>query len=132
MELADGFYASATGVFDSTKVYGYEPKLMAQMEVFYQSGEHEVFVSDASMQWSNDGSIRYADMKNGERIDLGRSPSYSGRARVTSYEGMVCASNNDAAKEHEKFSNPTIGALVRTDIQCWILDRILQAMSNFP
>ena len=70
MELADGFYASATGVFDSTKVYGYEPKLMAQMEVFYQSGEHEVFVSDASMQWSNDGSIRYADMKNGERIDL--------------------------------------------------------------
>lgn len=108
MELADGFYASATGVFDSTKVYGYEPKFMAQMEVFYQSGEHEVFVSDASMQWSNDGSIRYADMKNGERIDLGRSPSYSGRARVTSYEGMVCASNNDAAKEHEKFSNPTI------------------------
>ncbi len=35
MELADGFYASATGVFDSTKVYGYEPKLMAQMEVFF-------------------------------------------------------------------------------------------------
>lgn len=81
---------------------------MAAKEVFLQSGEHEVFVSDASMQWSNDGSIRYADMKNGERIDLGRSPSYSGRARVTSYEGMVCASNNDAAKEHEKFSNPTI------------------------
>ncbi len=104
--LADGFYASCTGVFDKAKEYGYEPKIMAQLEVIYEDGTLGCVGTDGSFEWSNDGEIRFADMKNGESIDFNQQPSFSGKALETEYYGLVCASNNDLAKEQEVFTNP--------------------------
>ena len=33
IELADGFYSSKTGCFNKAKVFGYEPKIIAQLEL---------------------------------------------------------------------------------------------------
>ena len=41
IELADGFYASKTGVFGKAKTYGHEPKVMGQLEIVYEDGTVE-------------------------------------------------------------------------------------------
>lgn len=108
IELADGFYASRTGVFGKAKIYGYEPKVMGQLEIIYEDGAKDKIVTDESFSWSNDGAVRSADMKDGEVVDYNLSPSYKGKARVTTYAGMVCASNNVSVKEMERFNDPRL------------------------
>ena len=64
--LADGFYASDTGVFDTPKPFGYEPKVLVQLEVYFTDGTSQTFCTDKDFAWCNDGPVRFADMKNGE------------------------------------------------------------------
>lgn len=106
--LADGFYASKTGCFDKAKVFGHEPKILAQLEAVSFDGSRTVIATDASFAWSNDGPIRYADLKDGETVDSNLAPSFSGRAQQTSYNGFVCADNNVPVAEKEVFCNPKI------------------------
>ena len=108
IELADGWYASCTGVFGKAKTYGHEPKVLAQLEIYYEDGRHEIISTSKKFRWSNDGPVRKADMKDGEIVDLGRAPSYQGYARETSYQGIVCASNSDPIHEKERFSSPKV------------------------
>lgn len=108
VELADGFYASKTGCFNKTKVFGNEPKVLLQLEITDKSGSAQIICSNDSFSWSNDGMIRYADMKDGEDIDFDFEPSYARKAKLTSYEGKICADNNVAVKEMEHFVNPKI------------------------
>ena len=108
IELADGFYASKTGVFGKAKTYGHEPKVMGQLEIVYEDGTVEDVCTDEKFEWSNDGPIRLADMKDGEIVDYSCTPSYSGNARTTQYDGILCASNNVPVREQERFANPTI------------------------
>lgn len=106
--LADGFYASDTGVFDTPKPFGYEPKVLAQLEVYFTDGTSQTFCTDKDFAWCNDGPVRFADMKNGERIDFNRTPTYSGYAAVTRYDGIVCASDSVPVNEHERLSHPKV------------------------
>lgn len=106
--LGDGFYASRTGVFGKAKVYGYEPKVIGQLELTFADGTKEVIETNHSFSWSNDGAVRAADMKDGEIVDYRSRPSYSGQARETAYEGMLCASNNVPVQEMERFTNPKV------------------------
>lgn len=108
IELADGYYASNTGVFDNPKPYGHEPKVLAQLEITKADGSIQTMVTDKSFHWSNDGSVRYADMKNGEVVDFSFTPAYSGNALETEYVGIVCCSNSNPVHEKERFARPAI------------------------
>ena len=107
-QLADGYYASRQGVFGKAKPFGAEPKLLAQLELYYEDGTEVILGTDETFSWSNDGPIRLADMKDGEVTDLRMVPSYGGFARETAYEGAVCASDNVPVREKERFSNPKV------------------------
>ncbi len=104
IELGDGWYASKIGCFGGCKVFGHEPKLLLQLEMFDKSGNVTTICSNKTFLWSNDGPIRYADMKDGEIVEGGRTPSYSGTALETSYNGLLCCSNNVPVLEKERFT----------------------------
>ncbi len=108
IELADGFYASRTGCFGKAKIYGYEPKVLAQLELTGEDGHVETIITDEHFRWSNDGPTVYADLKDGETIDSRKIPSYQGNAKPTDYHGMICADNNVAVREKEVFVMPEI------------------------
>ena len=102
-ELASGWYRGSIGAHGLRNEYGTETKLRAQLEVTYEDGSMDRIVTDESWQWSNDGSIRYADNKDGEYVDANQKPSYSQMAKITSHKVMPTASNNVALIEHEVF-----------------------------
>ena len=108
IDLADGWYAGNTGVFNKAKAYGNEPKVLAQLELFYEDGSRESVGTDAMFRWSNDGPVRLADMKDGEVVDFRWEPSYRGYAQETDYNGLICASNSNPVREKERFANPSV------------------------
>ena len=109
VELADGWYRGSVGCYGLTNVFGRETKLLVQLEIEYADGGRERILSDGSWQWSNDGPIRFADLKDGEVIEAGRVPSYSGMAKVTAAPkgAVLCAGNNVLPKMKERFT-PTL------------------------
>lgn len=103
-ELADGWYRGGVGSWGLRNQYGKETKLLAQLEINYENGEKKTVVTDGSWSWSNDGPIRFADNKDGKRVDANMAPSYSGRAKVTSHGVIPTASNNVPVAEKETFT----------------------------
>ena len=107
VQLADGWYRGSCGAWGLTNQYGTETKLLCQLEVEYESGLRETVATNGSWQWSNDGSIRFADNKDGEIVEAFRTPFYRGKAKETSHPVVPTASNNVPVTEHERF-HPTI------------------------
>lgn len=103
INLGDGFYSSDMGAFDKAKPFGYEPKVFAQLEIELADITIQRVTTDEAFHWSNDGEVRYADMKNGEIVDYNYIPTYSGYAKETSYDGIVCCSNSNPVREKEHF-----------------------------
>ncbi|MBR5991245.1 MAG: alpha-L-rhamnosidase N-terminal domain-containing protein, partial [Clostridia bacterium] len=102
-ELADGWYRGSCGAWGLKNQYGTETKLLAQLEITYESGKKETVITDESWQWTNDGAIRFADNKDGEIVEAARTPTYSGKAKVTSHNVIPTASNNVPIAEKETF-----------------------------
>ena len=102
--LADGWYRGCVGAHGIPYAYGTETKVLAQLLVKYTDGSKEVFVTDENFLWSNDGPITFADNKDGERVDSRKTPSYSGKAKVTNHSVIPSASNNVLLKENETFT----------------------------
>ena len=69
VQLADGWYRGSCGAWGLKNQYGTETKLLAQLELTCVDGSIQVITSDESWNWSNDGSIRFADNKDGEIVD---------------------------------------------------------------
>lgn len=107
-QLADGWYRGAVGAWGLLQEYGYETKLLSQLEIEYADGSAETVATDSTWQWSNDGPIRFADNKDGEKVDANMSPSYSGRAKVTACKVTPTASDNVYITEHETFKPSVI------------------------
>ena len=107
VQLADGWYRGSCGAWGLKNQYGTETKLLAQLEICYEDGTAQTVVSDGSWAWSNDGSIRFADNKDGEVVDARQIPCYGGKAKVTTHDVVPSASNNVPVCEHERFS-PTL------------------------
>ena len=107
VQLADGWYRGSTGAWGLKNQYGIETALLCQLEIIGQDGQTQTICSDETWDWSNDGHIRFADNKDGERVDASMLPSYSGRAKRTSRIVIPSASNNVPVREHERFS-PTV------------------------
>ena len=106
--LADGWYRGATGAWGLLCEYGYETKLLVQLELTDVNGHVSMIVSDGTWEWSNDGPIRFADNKDGEIIDARMTPSYKDKAKVTRHNIIPTASNNVPVKEHERLKAKAI------------------------
>ena len=107
VQLADGWYRGSVGAWGLKQEYGFETKLLAQLELTYTDGSTQTVVTDRHWQWSNDGPIRFADNKDGERVDANEQPSYSHWAKQTSHTVIPIASNNVFVTEKEHFK-PTL------------------------
>ena len=100
VQLADGWYRGSCGAWGLKNQYGTQTKLLVQLEIARKDGSVQTIVSDESWDWSNDGSIRFADNQDGEIVDANMQPSYSGRAKVTDHKVIPTASNNVPVTEH--------------------------------
>ena len=107
LRLADGWYRGSCAAYGVTSVYGVQTSVMAQLEITLTDGTVQTYVTDDSWKWSNDGPIRFADLKDGEVYDAGRSLSYGGTAKIVEGIGgnvKLTASNNVPVREKERFT----------------------------
>jgi len=118
VELADGWYRGANGAFGNTCVYGTQTKFIAQLELTNKNGQVTVLGSDGTFEWSNDGPIVFADLKDGEIIHSYQTPSYSNKAQEVACDTPITASNNVSITEHERL----MGKLIKTPNGQMILD----------
>lgn len=105
--LADGWYRGSTGAWGLLDQYGTQTKLIAQLELTFSDGSRETVCTDCTWEWCNDGPIRFADNKDGERVDARRVPSWSGHAIEVRHSVFPTPSNNVPVREKEVFE-PTI------------------------
>ena len=103
-ELADGWYRGSNGGKGRTNTFGTVSKLLLQLELYDAEGRVSRICTDGSWAWSSDGPIRFADLKDGERVDARKSPTYSGKAKPVRCKANLTASDNVLVKEHERFS----------------------------
>lgn len=101
VELASGWYRGSCGAWGLKNQYGKVTKLLAELIAATSEGERRI-VTDGTWSWSNDGAIRFADNKDGERVDARMTPSYSGKAAVTRHKVAPTSSPAPGAKEHER------------------------------
>ena len=104
VQLADGWYRGCCGAWGLRNQYGTETKFLAQLELTLTDGTVQTICTDDSWQWSNDGPVRFADNKDGERIDARRTPTYSGHAKITTHPVQPTASDNEPLTEHERLA----------------------------
>lgn len=102
-ELADGWYRGSCGALGRKNQYGFQTKLLAQLEIIDSLDHMLVINTDKSWKWSNDGMIRFADNKDGEIIEAWRKPTYNNFAKEAKYSVLPVSSNNVFITEHEKF-----------------------------
>ena len=100
--LADGWYRGSIGCFAPTNVFGRQTKLCYQLEIILQNGRRLRLSSDETAAWSNDGPVRFADLKDGEIIDARCVPSYSGKAMAVKETLTPTASDNVFVTKHER------------------------------
>ena len=117
-QLADGWYRGSCGAWGLKNQYGTQTKLLAQLEVTDKQGNVTRISTDGSWDWSNDGSIRFADNKDGEVYNANCIPSYKGKAQETTHNVVPVASNNVTVGEHETLS----AALITTPAGKTVLD----------
>ena len=103
IDLADGWYRGSCGAWGLKNQYGIETKILAQLVITYKDGKIDTVITDDSWLWSNDGAIRFADNKDGEIVDANKTPSYFGKAKLTSHNVIPTASNNVPIAEKETF-----------------------------
>ena len=106
LRLADGWFRGSVAAYGVTNVFGTQTSVLAQLELTCSDGSVQRIVTDESWAWSNDGPIRFADLKDGEVYNAAMHPSYNGNARVVAAPKGVtlCASDNVAVMEHERFT----------------------------
>lgn len=104
VELADGWYRGSNGAKGRRNTYGSQTKFIAQLELHSDEGDARIIATDSSWRWSNDGEILFADLKDGEKLDANKSPSYSGFAKEVRFMANLTSSNSLPVKERECFS----------------------------
>ena len=104
LRLADGWYRGSSAAYGVVNVYGNQTSVIAQLELTYTDGTKETVVTNNSFDWSNDGPICFADLKDGEVYDARKKLSYGGKALEVKGEGNLVASNNVPVKEKEVFT----------------------------
>lgn len=104
VRLADGWYRGSSSAYGVTNVYGNQTSFIAQLEITYKDGNKDIIVSDETWNWSNDGQLRFADLKDGEIYNALMTPSYNNKSKsVEAPKALLVASNNVYVKEKEHF-----------------------------
>lgn len=106
LRLADGWYRGSSAAYGVTNVYGAQTSILAQLEMVMEDGSKRTLCTSERWDWSNDGPVRFADLKDGEVYDAARKPSYASRAKaVPGPKGSVlCASDNVPVREKERLA----------------------------
>ncbi len=114
LRLADGWFRGSSAAYGVVDVYGRQTSVIAQLEITYEDGTTETVITDETWAWSNDGPIRFADLKDGEVYDARMTPTYRGNAKVVEGpKGMeLCASDNVPVREHERFAPTRDGQIL--------------------
>ena len=109
LRLGDGWFRGSVAAYGVTNVFGTQTSVLAQLELTHADGTVQTIGTDESWAWSNDGPIRFADLKDGEVYNAMMQPTYNGKAQVvTAPKGVtLCASDNVPVTEHEHFT-PTL------------------------
>lgn len=118
IQLADGWYRGCVGAWGMRNYYGSVTKVIAQLEFTSEDGSIQTICTDGSFSWSNDGSIRFADNKDGEIVEADRTPSFMGKAKTVSCDVIPSSANNVEIREHERFTP----AVIRTPSGKTVLD----------
>lgn len=108
IELADGWYRGSSGSKGRVNTYGTQTKVIAQLEILTKDGVKTTICTDETWKWSNDGAIRFADLKDGETVDAGKIPTYSKSAIVVKFDENLTASDNFFVKENERLSPASV------------------------
>ncbi len=101
VSLADGYYRGCSGAKGRMDTYGKETKFIAQLEMIGNDGVKRSLVSDSTWDWSNDGALTFADLKDGEKVDANKIPSFSSKAKEVDCKANLTPSDNVFVKEHE-------------------------------
>ena len=106
LRLVDGWFRGSVAAYGVTNVFGTQTSLLAQLELTFADGTRQTIITDSSWDWSNDGPIRFADLKDGEVYDASIQPTYSGKAvEVPAPKGvLIAASDNVPVREHERLT----------------------------
>ena len=106
LRLADGWYRGSVAAFGITNVFGTQTSVMAQLELTMKDGSVQTVVTDETWSWSNDGPVRFADLKDGEVYNASMRPGYGGKAAVVKppENVLICASDNVPVTLHERFT----------------------------
>lgn len=90
--LGYGWYAGLLGWKGGTQVYGKQPEFLMQLEIVYQDGREETFVTDDTWQATLDGPIRSSSIYNGEAYDARKElPGWNEAGFVSAGWGQVTA-----------------------------------------
>lgn len=108
VELGDGWYRGSSGSKGRVNTYGTQTKVIAQLEILTKYGVKTTICTDETWKWSNDGAIRFADLKDGETVDAGKTPTYSKNAIVVKFDENLTASDNFFVKENERLSPASV------------------------
>ena len=103
--LSDGWYRGSIGAKGFTYVFGKYSSLIAEIDIYNNKNELTIIGTDESWAWSNDGPIRFADLKDGEIVDNRLSPSFKSHALLSKYDGLISSSNAPHVEEVE-FNSP--------------------------
>lgn len=101
--VGDGWYKGKLGSTNIQYFFGTQTALLAQLELHYEDGTTETIITDESYLWSNEGPIRYSDLKDGEHFDARCVPSYSMHAVCVERPFLPVASPLGLITEHETF-----------------------------
>ena len=101
--LGDGWFRSTNGAWGHRNTFGTETKLYLQLEITHSDNSKTTIISDDSFKWSDDGPIGINDLKDGERVDTNKVPSYKNHAKLTSFKANFRCSNNYEIREKEEF-----------------------------
>ena len=103
VELADGWYRGSSGAKGRRNTYGKVTKFIAQLEITHNDNTVSIIKTNNTWSYSNDGPIRFADLKDGEIIDASLTPSYNKKAKEINFKANLTSSNNVFVEEKERF-----------------------------
>lgn len=104
LRLADGWYRGSSAAYGVTNVYGTQTSVIAQLEITFTDSSSQTVCTDETWEWSNDGPIRFADLKDGEVYNAQMVPSFAGKAITVPNDVPLVASNNVPVREMERFT----------------------------
>lgn len=102
LRLGDGWWRGCVAAYSAENVFGTQTSVIAQLEITDGNDNVTLICTDESWLWSNDGALRFADLKDGEIYDARLKPKFNGWALVLRDEVKLLASDNVPVTEHER------------------------------